>query len=146
MPKRVLQEPEVIKMLRQYRLALIAREDQQIERLAKSWLLVENSLRDDMALLALEIQNAQVSGSIVTEQLLRKMARYKKLDNQMKATILDYVKDAAVPDIEKEQLEYGLLAIQSASEAIRLSSALGVAFDRLPKSAVETYVGFLGDG
>jgi len=140
------QDPEVVQLLRQYRLALIARENEQIKRLAATWLELEKSLQDDMILLGLEIQQAQATGSVITEQLLKRMDRYKKLNEQMKAQILDYAKNVAALDIEAEQLEYGLLGIQSASEAIRISAVLGVAFDRLPVDAVETFVGFLGDG
>lgn len=144
MPDR--EDPTVIRLLRQYRLALIGREDEQTKRLAKSWLLIENSLRDDMTLLALQINEAKATGSVITEQLLLRMSRYQKLNNQMKTEILKYVKDVAIPDIEKEQLAFGTLGIQSASEAIQVSAALGAAFDRLPVDAVETFVGFLGDG
>lgn len=146
MPRKPQDDPEVIRVLRQHRAALIAREENQIDRMAKTWLQLESSLKDEMTLLALDIQNAMASGDVITEQLLRRMARYQKLDNQMQRQILNYVKDVAVPDIEKEQLEYGLMAINASSETIRISSALGYAFDRLPKDAVETYVGYLGDG
>lgn len=139
-------DPEVIQHLRQYRLALIAREEDQTKRLAASWFQLEKSLSDDMLLLGLQIQEEQAKGSIITEQLLRRMDRYKKLDNQMKSQILKYAKTTATNDIEKEQLSYGISAIQSASEAIRLTAGLGVKFDRLPVDAIETYVGYLGDG
>lgn len=146
MPKKTVQEPEVIRLLRQYRLALIGREDEQIKRLAKEWLALEYSLKDEMTLLALEINEAKLKGSIVTEQLIRRMNRYQKLNEQMKVEILKFTREIAIPDIEAEQLQFGLMGIQSASEAIKLTGALGVAFDRLPADAVETYVGMLGDG
>ncbi len=139
-------DPGVIQVLRSYRLALIAREEDQTKRLAASWLQLEQSLNDKILLLALQIQDAQANNTIITEQLLRRMDRYQQLQSQMKTEILDYAKDTAVPDIESEQLQYGKMAIQSASESIKMSAGLGVQFDKLPTDAVETYVGYLGDG
>src|SRR3990172_525113 len=146
MPDKIKQDPEVIRLLRQYRLSLIGRENEQIKRLAKEWLVLEYLLKDEMTLLALEINEAKLKGYVVTEQLLRRMSRYEKLNQQMKLQILEFVKDTAIPDIKAEQLQFGLTATQSASEAIRMTGALGIAFDRLPVDAVETYVGMLGDG
>lgn len=139
-------DPEVIRMLREHRLALIAREQEQTERMAREWFKIEQSLKDEMTLLALQIQEEMAKGSIITEQLLRRMDRYQKLNAQMKSQILSYAKEFAVPDIEKEQMEYGTMAIKAAAQAIKLSLGTGFQFDRLPKDAVETYVGLLGDG
>lgn len=139
-------DPEVIRLLREHRLALIAREQEQTERMAREWFKIEQSLKDEMTLLALQIQNEMAKGSIITEQLLRRMDRYQKLDAQMKSQILSYAKGFAAPDIEKEQMEYGTMAINAASQAIKLSIGTAFQFDRLPKDAVETYVGLLGDG
>lgn len=139
-------DPEVIRVLREHRAALINREEEQTIRLAKSWLTIEQSLSDEMLLLALQIQEEQAKGSVITEQLLRRMSRYEKLNSQMKAEILKYSKDVAEPDIEKEQFQYGLSGLQSASDAIKLTAGLGVQFDKLPVDAIETYVGYLGDG
>lgn len=139
-------DPEVIQLLRQHRLALIAREDDQTKRMARTWYDLETRLKDDMTLLALQIIEEQAKGSSITEQLIRRLDRYKKLNEQMKVEVLKYVKGTAIPDIEKEQLEYGKLAIQSAYKSIQLSLGQGLSFDRLPVDAVETYVGLLGDG
>src|SRR5262245_54092493 len=130
-------DPEVIRMLREYRLGLIAREDDQVGRMAKTWLELEKSLIDQMTLLALDIQNAQAKGDVITEQLIRRMDRYQQLNKQMKTEILKYVKDEAIPDIEKEQLQFGLLGLQSASEGIRLTAAYGVQFNKLGVDNVE---------
>lgn len=139
-------DPEVIRMLREHRLDLIAREQEQTERMAREWFKIEQSLKDEMTLLALQIQEEMAKGSIITEQLLRRMDRYQKLNGQMKSQILSYAKEFAAPDIEKEQMEYGTMAIKAAAQAIKLSLGTGFQFDRLPKDAVETYVGLLGDG
>lgn len=144
MPSR--NDPEVIRRLREHRLALIAREDEQVKRMAIEWLRIEQNLKDEMTLLALQITEERAKGSIITEQLILRMERYKRLNEQMKVEILKYVKDFAVSDIEKEQMEYGLLALQSAYDAIRLSLGTGFAFDRLPVDAIQAYIGLLGDG
>ena len=91
MPTR--NDPEVIQLLREHRLALIAREDEQTKRMAREWLQMEQRLKDEMTLLALQIIEEQAKGSSITEQLIRRLDRYKKLNAQMKEEILKYVKD-----------------------------------------------------
>jgi hypothetical protein len=147
MPKRDNREdPKVIRMLRDYRLGLIAREDNQIERLARHWLRIENSLKDEMALLALQIKEARDNGKSITEQLLRRMDRYEKLDKQMKVQILKFSKDIAVDDIETEQYEYGQMALSASIDAIAMQFNFAPSFDRLSADHIETYVGLAGDG
>lgn len=145
MPKA--SDPRIIQMLKEYRQSLIERENAQTNRLAKSWLQIENRLRDEMTLLALQIDQAKASGSVITEQLILRMSRYDQLQQQMKKEILTYAKNVAASDIEAEQFEYGKLALQTSIDAINLSFfKFKPSFDRLPVSHVETYVGLLGDG
>lgn len=139
-------DPKIIRMLKEYRQSLIDREINQTERLAKSWILIEQQLHDEMVLLALQIQEAKLSGSVITEQLLMRMSRYEQLQSQMEKQILKYAKTTAADDISKEQFEYGKLALQVSQDAIGMSFQYGIAFDKLPVSAVENYVGLLGDG
>lgn len=139
-------DPQIIRMLRDYRFSLIAREDNQLERLAKEWIKIERSLSDEMLLLALQIRDAQLQDKVITEQLIRRMSRYEQLRDQMKSQILDFTKQTAVPDIEGEQREFGHAALQVSNDVIRMQYKFGVSFDVLPSDHVETYVGLLGDG
>lgn len=146
MPAKTLPDPKVIQMLKEYRLSLIAREEDQTKRLARSWLSIESKLSDEMLLLARQIEDEKLKGSVITEQLLRRMSRYEKLQAQMKVEILNWTKEVAVLDIEREQLEYGTSALKVTQDVIKNSFRFAPAFDRLPIDAVETYVGYLGDG
>jgi hypothetical protein len=147
MPRsREVGDPKIIRMLREYRQSLIDREDKQIKRLARHWIQIENSLSSEMQLLAIELQAAQLEGKAITEQLLNRMSRYQRLDNQMKAQILKFAREQAVLDIEAEQREFGQMALGIASDVIAYQFKFGVAFDRLPADHVEVYVGLLGDG
>jgi len=139
-------DPKIIRMLREYRASLIAREDEQVKRLAAQWIDIENSLLDEMQLLALQIIEAKESGKAITEQLIMRMDRYQRLNAQMKSRILEFTKETAAPDIESEQREYGGAAIDIANDVIRSQFRLAPAFDTLPLEHVETYVGLLGNG
>lgn len=145
--KKDVSDPKIILMLRDYRISLIEREIAQTERLAAQWLYIENSLLDEMELLALQIKQEQEKGSAITEQLIARMSRYEKLNNQMKKQILKFSSDVAEPDIESEQREYGNLALNISVDVIKNQYAkFAPAFDILPASHVETFVGLLGNG
>lgn len=141
-------EPEILQVLRNYRLSLIDRESVQTKRLAQSWFEMEVALNDQMQLLAFELLARKEKGDVITEQLIRRMERYQSLKNQLKDQVLRYTQQIAVPDIESEQLAYGELGFKQAAQAITGASApsIGVQFDRLPVDAIEDMVGLLGNG
>jgi hypothetical protein len=134
-------------MIQDFRNAILAREDAQLDRLAREWLRVENSLKNDMFVLAQQIQYAQQNGSAVTEQLIAKQQQYKLLEAQLQEQILRYAKDVAVPDIAKEQIAYTEHGVKGAVEAIKASYVNMVpTFNTLSVDAFKDMVGMLGDG
>lgn len=141
-------DPEVVRSLREYRLALLAREDAQLARMAEWWYRIETSLQDEMLLLAQEIKLAQLTkGVAVTEQLIAEMNRYKVLDEKMRKEILAFVKEFAIPDISAEQLAYLQHGINGSVAAINASFlSMAPAFNTLSVTGFETLIGMLGDG
>ena len=139
------QDPQVIRLLRSFREALLDREDAQLKRMAKQWLEIEQLLENDMLILAREIQEAKFAGLPITEQLIARMERYKILNEQLKREVLKYAKDKAAADIAAEQLAYGLHGIEGASAAIKAIKS-GVMFNLLSTDALTDYIGMLGDG
>jgi SPP1 gp7 family putative phage head morphogenesis protein len=133
-------------MLRDYRAAIIGREESQLERLARAWIEVEQKLKNDMELLAYEIAEAQAAGNVVvTAQLIRRMERWQVLKAQMRDEIEGFVDEYVANDIAVEQTFYANMGILAASDSIE-SLAYGAAFDRLPKRALSDYVGSLQPG
>ena len=137
----------VVRLLQENRNALLAREDLQLQRMAKSWLQIERSLHSDMELLAYQIEDAKAAGKAVTEQLLRKQKLYQLLDKKLEEQVLKYAKTTAVTDISAEQAAYAKAGVQSAVAAIKTSYINMVpSFSVLSPTAFETMVGLLGDG
>lgn len=143
-----MSDSEVVRNLRNFRVRLLAREDAQLERLTRGWLRIERRLADKMELLAFQILEAQRSGDVITEQLIRRMTRYQELQAQMKERILAFVDGEATADIAREQRIFASLGLEAAQGVIA-DNFIGIAvpnFNRLPVEAFESLFGMLGDG
>lgn len=143
-----LYEPSVIRVLREYHSDLIGNEIAQTQRLAASWYSIEQSLMGEMTLLAQVLSDAKESGSVITEQLIRRQEHYQTLIRQAREQILRFTKEVATPDISAEQLAYGRLGLDAAVNSISSSFTLGMGaqFNNLPIDAITDMVGFLGNG
>lgn len=139
-------DPLVVRLARENRTALLAREDLQIRRMAKQWLAIERSLQGDMLLLAQEIVDAKATGKAITEQLIRRMDRYKILNASLKQQVLQFAKDQAAKDIAKEQLAYATHGLEGAVANIRSQFSLGITFNTLSVDQITDLAGMLGDG
>jgi hypothetical protein len=69
-------QPEVLRLLEQYRRSLAARDADQVARLARLWHAIETDLSADMIALAAQLDEARTAGSVITEQLLWRYERY----------------------------------------------------------------------
>lgn len=137
-------DPDVIRVLFEYRRALEAKETAIMEDMAARWLVMENSLKSDMTLLAYEIQRLKDSGLVVTDQLIRKQARYHELNDQMLREIKKYNTEYAAI-IEGYQRDAAMLGFDAAQNALMLSSN-GLNFNRLNIDAIQSMIGFSRDG
>lgn len=141
-----LPDPLVVRLARENRTAILAREDLQLQRMARDWIAIERSLQSDMLLLAQDILDAKAAGKAITEQLIARMDRYSVLDASLRQQVLDYTTGKAARDIAAEQLAYAEHGIDGAVASIRSQSAFGISFNTLSVDQVTDLSGMLGDG
>jgi hypothetical protein len=148
MPKPT-SDPQVIRVLKDYRAAMDARESALMDEMAQHWLEIEQGLKSDILALAYEVEKRQAAGTVITEQIVWREDRYKKLQAQLETELKKYNRDAA-DLISKSQEQNATLGITAAQDAIHVSIAsTGVAgpmWNRINVRAVETMIGFSGDG
>lgn len=142
-------DPQVIRVLKEYRAALEARETALMEEMAQRWLTIEAGLQSDMLVLAYEIEKRQAAGTAITEQIIWREERYKKLQAQLETEVKKFNRDAAGM-ISGSQEENAALGIAAAQDAIHVSIAssgvTGPMWNRINVRAVESMIGFAGDG
>lgn len=148
-PKRIPgpKEPDVVRVLREFREAMDASEMALMQRMADTWMTVEQGLMADMTLLAIEAARRLESGQAVTQQMVWKMERYKIVKGQMEAQIRRYNENYAAPLIAGAQREYSMLGMQAAADALTVTlGPTGRYFTRINVGAVEAMIGFAGNG
>ena len=143
-------ESVVVRRMMEHKAELIARDADTLLTMGKRWLHVEHALDANVQLLATEMLEALEAGETVTRTALFRKRRYQSLLAQVRDEIGAY-NDWADDLIEGNQLSLGKLGLSNAAEAVQLSlmeggEGVGMFFDRLPVSAVETMVGVAGDG
>ncbi len=136
---------EVMRLLEQYRRQLDVRDAVQVARLARLWHMIETDLSADMIALAAELDAARQAGSVITEQLLWRYDRFRRLREKLRREVLRLANGHILDDITAEQAFWARYGIGHAQGLI---GAIGgrIAFARLPVSAMESLAGFLGDG
>lgn len=141
-------ESQVVQALRQYRVRMDAVDASLMQDMGVRWLQIELRLESNIAALAEEMARRTAAGEVITQQLVWKAERYQILKAQMQAEILRYNKDFAVSTIASAQERAAILGIDAAQDAIFLSypSPLSANFNRINVSAVESMIGFAGDG
>jgi hypothetical protein len=141
------QDPAVVRVLREYREALERKELDAMRGLASSWLEIERRLDADIAALCMEMDRRRAAGEIITEQMVWRMDRYKAIKAKLGEEIKRWNTDHFVPDVETLQAQFGLLGIESARDAIFAACEVSAPyFPVLNRDAVETMVGYLGNG
>ena len=134
-------------VLREYRLAMNAAEDEIIREMGERWLAIERALESNMAALANEMLLKAQAGEVVTDAMIRRSERYAILKTQMEAEIAKYNREAAriVTAGQENALRLG---IQAATDAITVTypTALSASFNKINFAAVEAMIGKAGDG
>ena len=142
-------EGAVILALRRFKALLLLREDGAMQEVARRWLQVERNLNGEFVLLSTELANLALAGQTPTAGQLWRLSRYRSLLRQTNAEFEQYVAYAA-PQIASEQAALGALALEHAERAVQMSffeyGIVGTAFNRLPVSAIEHYIGLSGSG
>lgn len=139
-------DPLVIEVMRQFAADIAARESVQVAALVRAWLHIEDKLEADLNALASDMAAERAAGRVVSQAKLARYARYQALLGQLREEVASFGA-FAVDSITEQQLTLAGLGLEQAAEAIALQlPTAGVAFDRLPISAVRNMVGLAGDG
>lgn len=140
-------DSESVIVLRTYRLAMNAAEDEIIRQMGERWLEIERALEGNIAALANEMLLKAQAGEAVTDAMIRRSERYTILKAQMDAEILKYNSEAAqmVTAGQENALRLG---IQAATDAITVTypTEWSASFNRINMAAVEAMIGMTGDG
>ena len=142
-------DPEVVRVLRDYRAALDAREGALMDEMGRRWLAVEQGLRSDMLALAYEMETRRAEGKVITEQMVWRAERYQVVQKQLETQIRSYNRDAAhlVTRAQEEDAALGILAAQQAIHvSIAASGMAGPMWNRINTNAVQAMIGLAGDG
>lgn len=141
--------PLVVRTMLNFKAQLLAGESDQIERMARQWLRMEQNLQGSIDALALEIANMRDKGETINISRLIKMDRYQSLLKQITQQ-LDFYTNYAEREIVQQQKSLLSLGISHAIEAIKsiftMNGKVASAFDILPVSALTNMIGLAGDG
>lgn len=142
-------ESAVIRVLNNFRAMLDGREDSAMLEMARRYLPVQASVEADIQALALEMERRRLAGQLITEQMVWRDARFKKINEQLSQQIKTF-NGLALGQVETGQAENITLGIEAANEAISASyadaGAFGPAWNRINLNAVESMIGFAADG
>lgn len=138
------QEPDVLRLLREFRRALDAQDQVLVDRMAREWLKVMKRLDADIEVLAQEMKARKEAGIAITEGMVRLDRRYLNLKKQMETELGKYSEEYALTEISDAQRTAGVMGLKSAQGAIRVQA--DAVFHHIDQGAVETMVGLLKDG
>jgi len=140
-------DPLVIRVLAEYRARMDGQETALMEDMARRWLLIEGGLDADIAALAQEMARRTAAGEVITKQMVYRAERYQIIKARLADEVKKYNQDA-VEIISSAQRQYATLGINAAQDAITAMypSPLSAAFNRINVGAVESMIGFAGDG
>ncbi len=143
-------DPLVIVVLREYRAKMDGMELSLMRDMGKRWLEIEQKLDADIVALAYEFERRAKAGEAVTEQMVWKAERYQTVKARLADEIRKYDKNYAVGAISSAQEQFATLGISAANDAILASypgaGALSASWTRINVNAVESMIGFAGDG
>ncbi len=141
-------EPLVVTRAREFKAALLRRENAQMADMTRHWRAVEVALQAQIESLAQFVAGEVAAGRVLTQETLLTMDRYQSLLTQTNAEIGRYGAWAEKLIIS-EQGKLAALGLSEAAELIALQAdvaGLSASFSRLPVAAVEQMAGLVGDG
>jgi len=138
-------DSQVVNVVRAHRLAMNAEEAATMRDMAMRWMEVERALDGNIAALANEMLRKTSSGETITPSMVRKAERYQLLKAQAEKEIVKYNRDAAkiISEGQVTALNEGL---ETAQDAIISSTEFNQMFNHINIGAVDSMVGYAGDG
>lgn len=137
-------ESLVVSVMLQHKVALLTREQIQMQAMAQRWLQVEQALDAQINALAEEFARLARDGVTPSQAKLFQMDRYQAMLKQLYVELGKYT-DYADTLITAQQRAYIAQAIADSGTALQ-ASGVTPGFDRLPIEAVENAVGLTGAG
>lgn len=135
-------EPDILRVIREQRAALLRGDTATLARYASQWRVVEQTLADNIELLAREVADLKATGAYISQSRLWQLERYSTLLRQTQNVIREFGSELSV-DIEQRQLDLWRLGQVAGNQQI---AALLPSFAALPIEATNTFIGFSGDG
>ncbi|HEX9597196.1 MAG TPA: hypothetical protein VF982_09990, partial [Anaerolineales bacterium] len=148
LPLPPLQEPDIIRTIRQFRDGLFYMEQVQTQVMVAQWLRMETMLAGEMDALALEIEALRQAGVNLPKSKIIRLERYRRLVAQIRVEMSRYL-DLAAEQIAAQQrllLELGLSQSSEILRTLLAGQGLYSGFDVLPVDALATMIGLAGDG
>lgn len=139
-------ESDVIRVMDEYKAALLNREAAQLDAMTNRWLALERRLEANIELLARQMQERQQAGLPVTQGALFRLERYQVLLAQIHQEWERYAV-YALDEVTTGQKTYGNLGVNHAIGGLEATApGVSATFTRLPREAIENMVGLLGNG
>lgn len=142
-------DPLVVRIMREHKAAILAREEAVMQEMAARWLTIEQALQTEMEALALEVSLMAEQGQVINKAITMRLKRTQSLLWQARAETGKYVNWAAekIAELQTALAEQGLA---NAAEAIGViyseAGMVGTGFNVLNVGAVENMIGLAGDG
>lgn len=149
MTRRAVLPSKIEEVIEAYRQRVLLQEHDQMVIMAQRWLQVENALSAKVSELLWELEEMRQRGILVSQTELYQMQRYKALLAQARVEVQRYAEWAATLVGQRQELlsKLGLEYAQNAIRAVYWDAAkIGAYFDLLPVEAINTLIGFAGDG
>ncbi len=127
---------------------MLKRERAAAVRLVRAYSRIWIRLKKNLEELTAQIEEARARGEVVNLSWLFRQERYSALLRQITVEIGKFA-DLAEREITKEQRAAVNVALRDSQKLLATAAeqaSVDVTFNRLPKSAVENMIGFLGNG
>ncbi len=139
-------EAEIYRQARAFRERLLRQEAEQWRMMARYYRDLMARVQDNIDRLVKEITKLQEAGKPVSIGRVYRLQRYQRLLVQM-ASELRKFDEMMLRDIEQRKVQLGLQGIDDAAKALsKLNPGIEVRFDRLHKAAIEEASGLASDG
>lgn len=142
--------PGIVTQAREFRAALLANERAQQEEMVRQWLALETRLRDQMLVLAYQLQGQTLRpGSVQAVSLhqIAQMERFQRLLNQTQAELAQY-SDGLIAQVRREQAAWARQGAADAQAlvftAVNHDPGAAVVFGTLPVQAVQNFTAWSG--
>lgn len=143
-------EPEVVRVMREHRAALLRQEQAQMREMAQRWLQVEQRLAQDINDVLAEIRRRQAAGEVfgADQGPYVRLRHYRQLLSQVQGQIGGYSRwvEQALTEREADLVRLAVEQSQLAIEAVQAGAGIRAGFSRLLPSAVENMVANVSGG